>query len=110
MNKLNSNEMYDPNQNKYYKSNGNSHIINNSNNNGNGTGNGGMVMPRYQQNPALTAIINDAQGIKFRGQYGRCSAYFFCFSYSLAKGDEDALGDDLGHRNKYKRNKEKKSE
>lgn len=72
MNKLNSNELYDPNQNKYYKSNGNGngngHIINNSNNNGNGTGNGGL-MPRYQQNPALAAIINEAQGIKFRGWY-----------------------------------------
>lgn len=66
MNKLNSNELYDPNQNKYYKSNGNGHIINNSNNNGNGTGNGGL-MPRYQQHPALAAIINEAQGIKFRG-------------------------------------------
>ncbi len=65
MNKLNSNDLYDPNQNKYYKSNGNGHHImngNHSNNNGNGA-----VMPRYQQHPALAAIINEAQGIKFRG-------------------------------------------
>lgn len=70
MNKLNSNELYDPNQNKYYKSNGNGngHIINNTNNNGNGTGNGGLVQ-RYQQHPALAQLINEAQGIKFRGQY-----------------------------------------
>lgn len=70
MNKLNSNEMHDPNQNKYYKVNGNGHIMNNGNNNGNGTGNGtgnGGLMPRYQQHPALAAIINEAQGIKFRG-------------------------------------------
>lgn len=32
--------------------------------------------------------------------------FFFCFCNSLPKGDEDALGDALGHRNKYKRNKE----
>lgn len=62
MNKLNSNELYDPNQNKYYKSNGNGPIMNNSNNNGNGNG----ALPRYQQHPALAAIINEAQGIKFR--------------------------------------------
>lgn len=117
--KLNANEFYDPNQNKYYKVNGNivtvkptmpsspmhhngtngggtnidsnghhhhhhhhNHIINNGNgiaNNGNngsgGANNNGNVVvapaaiirERYQH-PALVAIINEAQGIKFRGE------------------------------------------
>lgn len=112
--KLNANEFYDPNQNKYYKVNGNivavkpsltsspmrngtngtgnidsnghghhhhhhhNHIINNGNgiannaNNGNNNGNvvvapSAIIRERYQH-PALVAIINEAQGIKFRGK------------------------------------------
>lgn len=98
-NKLNANEFYDPNQNKYYKMNGNifatkpsamqngndgngsvgpqhhhhNHIINNGNGNGNANNNGNVVgssviRERYQH-PALVAIINEAQGIKFRGKH-----------------------------------------
>ncbi|XP_030080017.1 uncharacterized protein LOC111593166 isoform X3 [Drosophila hydei] len=78
---------YDPNQNRYYK-NGNAtppisltpqhtpqhKVMHHSNGNGNGTlnGNGGAGMngsaifrERYQH-PALAAIINEAQGLKFR--------------------------------------------
>lgn len=105
-NKLNGNELYDPNQNKYYKVNGNivatrtptaspmhngndghsnhHHASNgfdaNSNNSINGSsnrinmnGNGIAATPsavlreRYQH-PALMAIINESQGIKFRGK------------------------------------------
>lgn len=57
--------MYDPNQNKYYKINGNI-IANNGNNITNGAA---IVRERYQQHPALMAIINDTQGMKFRGNY-----------------------------------------
>lgn len=117
--KLNANEFYDPNQNKYYKVNGNivtvkptmtsspmhhnginggginidsnghhhhhhhhNHIINNGNGNANNGNNGGggnhngnvvvapaaIIRERYQH-PALVAIINEAQGIKFRGKF-----------------------------------------
>lgn len=113
--KLNANEFYDPNQNKYYKVNGNivtvkpamssspmhhngingagsnidsnghhhhyhhNHIINNGNGNANNGNNGGnnngnvavapaaIIRERYQH-PALLAIMNEAQGIKFRGK------------------------------------------
>ena len=68
-NKLNGNEVYDPNQNKCYKVNGvinnNHQIITNGNNGNHGPP---MMRDRYQQHPALTAIINEAQGIKFRGK------------------------------------------
>ncbi|XP_062138736.1 uncharacterized protein LOC133847428 isoform X4 [Drosophila sulfurigaster albostrigata] len=79
--------VYDPNQNRYYKNgNGSSPIsltpqhtpqhkmMHLGNGNGNGTlnGNGGSAMngsaifrERYQH-PALAAIINEAQGLKFR--------------------------------------------
>lgn len=61
-NKL-SNECYhEINQNKYV--NGNGHI-NTNNMNVNGIG---SVRERYQ-NPALVAIINEAQGMKFRGLF-----------------------------------------
>lgn len=77
-NKLNANELYDPNQNKYYKmnniNNGHHLITNNGNGNnvnGNGNGNGNIatsVLRERYQHPALVAIINEAQGIKFRGE------------------------------------------
>lgn len=80
MNKLNANEAYDSNQNKYYKMNGLQHspILNGNGNhhhyanhitNGNGNGNGvsSAVRERYQH-PALLALINEAQGMKFRGK------------------------------------------
>lgn len=95
-NKLNGNELYDPNQNKHYKLNGNmvttksamaspmhhngndAHFHHNDNvngnrHNGNMNGNNTQAMPspvireRYQH-PALAAIINESQGIKFRGE------------------------------------------
>lgn len=123
--KLNANEFYDPNQNKYYKVNGNivtvkptmpsspmhhnginggvsnidsnghhhhhhhNHIINNGNGNANNANKGGsgggignnngnvvaapaaIIRERYQH-PALVAIINEAQGIKFRGESWVC--------------------------------------
>lgn len=79
-NKLNANEFYDPNQNKYYKMNNinnGHHIITNGNvNNINGNGNiGTSVLRERYQHPALVAIINEAQGIKFRGEFQSCS---FC--------------------------------
>ncbi|XP_034472158.1 uncharacterized protein LOC117779923 isoform X1 [Drosophila innubila] len=83
----NSSSAYDPNQNRYYKNgNGSSPIsltpqhtpqhkmMHHGNGNGNGTlnGNGGPAMngsaifrERYQH-PVLAAIINEAQGLKFR--------------------------------------------
>lgn len=62
-NKLNANEHYDPNQNKYYKINGNMpHIHNGTNGSSNG-----QQRERYQQHPALAAIISESQGMKFRG-------------------------------------------
>lgn len=83
-------DSYDPNENRYYninKQNGNIHPVsltpqhtpskNNSNsahlsnNNGtlNGNGNGSSVYRERYQHPALAAIINEAQGLKFRGNY-----------------------------------------
>ncbi|XP_068150450.1 uncharacterized protein [Drosophila tropicalis] len=89
-NRLNHNEpqpSYDPNQNRYYK-NGNAtppisltpqhtpqHKMYHANGNGNGTlnGNGGQstmngsaIFRERYQHPALAAIINEAQGLKFR--------------------------------------------
>ncbi|KAH8400540.1 hypothetical protein KR222_004698 [Zaprionus bogoriensis] len=80
---------YDPNQNRYYK-NGNGtppisltpqhtpqhkmHLLQQGNGNGNGTLNGNVgsamngsaIMRERYQHPALAAIINEAQGLKFR--------------------------------------------
>ncbi|XP_046866504.1 uncharacterized protein LOC6641869 isoform X2 [Drosophila willistoni] len=80
---------YDPNQNRYYK-HGNAtppisltpqhtpqHKMYHANGNGNGTlnGNGGQstmngsaIFRERYQHPALAAIINEAQGLKFRGR------------------------------------------
>lgn len=73
-NKLNANELYDPNQNKYYKMNNinnGHHLITNNGNGNNVNGNGNTatsVLRERYQHPALVAIINEAQGIKFRGE------------------------------------------
>ncbi|XP_059220205.1 uncharacterized protein LOC106095360 isoform X5 [Stomoxys calcitrans] len=89
---LNS-EMYDPNQNRYYK-NGNQspsltpqhtpvkmqhlhpHMNGNGNNNGTLNGNvpnGSAIFRERYQHPALAAIINEAQGMKFRDRsYSDC--------------------------------------
>lgn len=47
------------------------HVITNGNvNNVNGNGNiGTSVLRERYQHPALVAIINEAQGIKFRGEF-----------------------------------------
>ncbi|XP_073823817.1 uncharacterized protein isoform X2 [Musca autumnalis] len=93
-----TNEMYDPNQNRYYKNgnqspvtsltpqhtpvkmqhlhaqmncNGNSHGGSSSNNNGTLNGNmpnGSAIFRERYQHPALAAIINEAQGMKFRAE------------------------------------------
>ncbi|XP_075149380.1 uncharacterized protein LOC142223386 isoform X1 [Haematobia irritans] len=92
-----NNEMYDPNQNRYYK-NGNqspvtsltpqhtpvkmhhlhpqAHMNGNGNNNGTLNGNmpnGSAIFRERYQHPALAAIINEAQGMKFRDRsYSDC--------------------------------------
>lgn len=126
--KLNANEFYDPNQNKYYKVNGNivtvksamssspmhhnginggginidsnghhhhhhhNHIINNGNGNANNGNNGAnnngnvavapaaIIRERYQH-PALLAIMNEAQGIKFRG---KCALWLYGYAVANA--------------------------
>lgn len=84
--KMNANELYDPNQNKYYKIN---NISNGHHNHANGNGNGNILGNGYNgnnnggtsalreryQHPALVAIINEAQGIKFRGEEQYYSVY-----------------------------------
>lgn len=92
-NRLNHNELYDPNQNRYYKNYQQSpsmtpqhtpqhqqKVINNSNANNNVTltngnnmmmmsaSNGSAIFRERYQHPALAAIINEAQGMTFRGK------------------------------------------
>lgn len=90
-------EMYDPNQNRYYK-NGNQspmtsltpqhtpvkmqHLHPQMNGNGNNNGslngnmpNGSAIFRERYQHPALAAIINEAQGMKFRGRL--IKGYYF---------------------------------
>lgn len=63
-NRINHNELYDPNQNRYYKM---------SNGNGITNGNGSAIFRERYQHPALVAIINEAQGMKFRDRsYSDC--------------------------------------
>ncbi|XP_052864095.1 probable serine/threonine-protein kinase clkA [Anopheles cruzii] len=47
--------------------------VNNNVLNGNGGGGPGTPRERYQQHPALAAIINESQGMKFRGKTERWS-------------------------------------
>lgn len=86
VNRLNHNEMYDPNQNRYYKMmNGNQSLtpthtsagvgVGNGNGNGNTstTNSGSGIFRERYQHPALAAIINESQGIKFRDRsYSDC--------------------------------------
>ncbi|XP_037813423.1 uncharacterized protein LOC119604710 isoform X1 [Lucilia sericata] len=107
-NRMNHNELYDPNQNRYYKNgnqpptsmtpqntpvkmqqlhshnlqmqnqyqtangNGNVNTVNNNNNSIN-VQNGSAIFRERYQHPALAAIINEAQGMKFRDRsYSDC--------------------------------------
>ncbi|XP_055851716.1 putative uncharacterized protein DDB_G0282133 isoform X1 [Episyrphus balteatus] len=87
VNRLNHNELYDPNQNRYYKMNGNQSLtpqhspatagVGGGNGNGNGntstTNSGSGIFRERYQHPALAAIINESQGIKFRDRsYSDC--------------------------------------
>ncbi|XP_037958487.1 probable serine/threonine-protein kinase clkA isoform X2 [Teleopsis dalmanni] len=97
-NRINQNELYDPNQNRYFKNGSQSpaltpqhtpikmqpnhaqvHIHNgNGNNNspnlnGNAPINGSAIFRERYQHPALAAIINESQGMKFRDRsYSDC--------------------------------------
>lgn len=96
-NRSNQTELFDPNQNRYSKNgnqssvpitpqhspnnkqhlysqqhiplniNGNNNFSNNNNNNNNNITSGSALFRERYQHPALTAIINDTQSMKYRG-------------------------------------------